>query len=937
MGSNLAISLIIGASVTGAVRGIKSLSNSLKLFRDNTLSTKNKLTALATQAGISLGSAASTLSALSSTVLAASKPAIAFESAMADVKKVVDFKTPEGFKNLSKDILELTRTLPMTSEELAAITASGGQLGVAEEDLKEFTTTIAKMSVAFDMSAEDSGDAMAKLANVYKIPIKEIGKLGDAINELSNSSPAKASDIVSTLGRIGGVAKQFGLTENAAAALANSFISLGKAPEVAGTAINGMLTKLMTADKGGKKFQAALASMGVSAKQLKADIAKNGEQALVGFLKKIQHMPKEKQMGILVDLFGLEYADDVAVLAGNVNVLEDSLKTLQQTDEKGKPKYLGSMEREFAARAATTENSLRLLKNSFTEIAINIGSQFLPIINKVINKIRPLIYSITDWIAQHQELVAVIVQGSVGIGAGVAAILALNGAFSGVLAVFAAGKGIIAGVNSGVMLLTKLVRFNLPLLLQLGSIFGGKLLVGIKAATQAVLFLGSSLLRLGGLVLSFVGRSFIALAGFIGKTVLVATKLAQVLMGALFKGIMLAGKALFFLGRAMLTNPIGLAITGIALAAYLIYRYWTPIKAFFGQLWDWVKLKFNAAWTWISGIWSQAAAWFSGIWDNINAFFHSGIGNITATILNWSPLGLFYKVFAGVLSWFGVDLPNNFTEFGKNLINGLVNGINRAWDSAKQTVSALGDSVKNWFAKKLGIHSPSRVFMGYGENTVDGLVIGVAKSAMKAANVVSGMGDKMQQAMPQTLTAPVVDTARTLTSATPKLKPTLSVVDTAHTLVAATPKLKPTTPVVDTAQTLVKITPQLKPAVTVPTKANKAVRQRPRGVDRRAADQATAALTATYLPPTMRQAAQAETKQKAVVSPLSQTLQQHQATSRQQGRDSGINVTFNPTINVNGASGQGVIEQVQQGLQMSLREFEQIINRVVDQKMRRSY
>ncbi|AEC17647.1 Phage-related minor tail protein [Gallibacterium anatis UMN179] len=866
MGSNLAISLIIGASVTGAVRGIKSLSNSLKLFRDNTLSTKNKLTALATQAGISLGSAASTLSALSSTVLAASKPAIAFESAMADVKKVVDFKTPEGFKNLSKDILELTRTLPMTSEELAAITASGGQLGVAEEDLKEFTTTIAKMSVAFDMSAEDSGDAMAKLANVYKIPIKEIGKLGDAINELSNSSPAKASDIVSTLGRIGGVAKQFGLTENAAAALANSFISLGKAPEVAGTAINGMLTKLMTADKGGKKFQAALASVGVSAKQLKADIAKNGEQALVGFLKKIQHMPKEKQMGILVDLFGLEYADDVAVLAGNVNVLEASLKTLQQTDEKGKPKYLGSMEREFAARAATTENSLKLLKNSFTEIAINIGSQFLPIINKVINKIRPLIYSITDWIAQHQELVAVIVQGSVGIGAGVAAILALNGAFSGVLAVFTAGKGIIAGVNSGVMLLTKLVRFNLPLLLQLGSIFGGKLLVGIKAATQAVLFLGSSLLRLGGLVLSFVGRSFIALAEFIGKTVLVATKLAQVLMGALFKGIMLAGKALLFLGRAMLTNPIGLAITAIALGAYLIYQYWQPIKAFFGDL-----------------------------WTNIKTFFNSGIGNITATILNWSPLGLFYKVFAGVLSWFGIDLPNNFTEFGKNLINGLVNGINRAWESAKQTVSELGDSVKNWFTEKLGIHSPSRVFMGYGENTVDGLVIGVAKSAMKVANAVSGMGEKMQQAMPKALSVPAIETALTLTNKLPQVTS------------------------VKTAQS------------TLSAKTKSIVRKHT--VNRAAADAATAALTASYLPSSLRQSVQQKSKPK----PLQEALQQRNVAVREQTKDNAITVTFNPTINVNGASGQGVIEQVQQGLQMSLREFEQMINRVVDQKMRRSY
>lgn len=190
-------------------------------------------------------------------VLVPIKAAMSFESSMADVRKVVDFDTPQQFREMEQQLLSMTHRIPMAATELAKIAASGGQLGVARQDIARFTETIAKMSVAFDMSAEQAGDSMAKLANVYKIPIKEIGKLGDAINHLSNSSPAKASDIVNTLGRVGGVAKQFGLTELQTASLTNAFISLGKSPEVAGTAINAMLTKLMTAEKGGKDFQAA--------------------------------------------------------------------------------------------------------------------------------------------------------------------------------------------------------------------------------------------------------------------------------------------------------------------------------------------------------------------------------------------------------------------------------------------------------------------------------------------------------------------------------------------------------------------------------------------------------------------------------------------------------------------------------------------------------
>ena len=308
MSSNLAIAITVGASVGSALAGLRRLNSAIATVRNNALTTSQKLKSLGATTMVGVTGAVTGIKATAGVVMGLAEEAIKFESAMADVKKVVDFESPDGLKNLQKDILEMTRTIPMAKEELAQIAASGGQLGVAEKDLKSFTETIAKMGVAIDMPAEQAGDSMAKLANVYQIPIAQIGKLGDAINHLSNSSPAKASDIVNALGRVGGVAKQFGLTELQAASLSNAFISLGKTPEVAGTAINGMLTKLMTADKQGKKFQAVLEGMGTDAKALKKAIAENGEQALMDFLRQIEKLPKENQMGALVDLFGLEYA-----------------------------------------------------------------------------------------------------------------------------------------------------------------------------------------------------------------------------------------------------------------------------------------------------------------------------------------------------------------------------------------------------------------------------------------------------------------------------------------------------------------------------------------------------------------------------------------------------------------------------------------------------
>lgn len=510
---------------------------------------------------------------------------------------------------------------------------------------------------------------MAKLANVYKIPIKEIGKLGDAINHLSNQSPAKARDIVNTLGRIGGVSKQFGLTENGATALSNTFISLGKTPEVAGTAINGMLTKLMTADKGGKKFQQALKDIGINSKQLKKAIAKDGEAALVSFLKTLEKVPKDKQMGILVDLFGLEYADDVAVIAGNVAEYEKNIKALSETDANGKPKYLDSMEKEFAARAATTENALRLLQGSFVKLGISIGQYILPVINEFVGWLQPIILSISEWVNTNSELMGSIAKWGTYLVGGIA------------------GFSAVVGVLSAFTFVT------------------------LKAVSVAQTLW--SVLAFGGKIVLGVGKIIFSVIGFIGKLLLpVILKLTYsfgVMIGYIVKGAVIFGKAILLMARSLLTNPIGLLITGIAVAAYFIYQNWSWVSGFFANLWANVTASFSAAWEWIKSVWSGMSGWiasawggvtqfFSDLWTNITTFFSSSIANISATIVNWSPLGLFYQAFAGVMSWFGVELPASFTDFGSRLINGLVEGIKAAWESVKGFVSGIGDSIKNAFS-----------------------------------------------------------------------------------------------------------------------------------------------------------------------------------------------------------------------------------------------
>ncbi len=765
---------------------------------------------------------------------------------------------------------------------------------------------------------------------------------------------------------MGGTAKQFGLTETAAASLANSFISLGKAPEVAGTAINGMLTKLMTAEKGGKAFQAALKTVGISAKELKGNIAKDGQAALIDFLRRLEKLPKDQAMGVLVDLFGREYADDVAVLAGNVDVLTNSIQTLQEVDEQGNLKYLGSMEKEFASRSATTENNLQLLKNSITEVGITIGSVLLPPINKFINVLKPVIHSIADWATANPGWVE--------------GIMMVGGAIAGAAIGFFAFKAILSTtlmvlipvfkvLKMGVTAIVTVVKFLW--FLTRGVLFLTKVLWGV---TKAIFIVGKALL------MNPIGIAAIAIAG------------AAYLIWRNWEPI----KSAFI---QLWSN----VVTAFNNAANWIKTTWSSVSSWFSNAWAVLKGYFNTGinaisqfirnfdplsvfqsiwatvinwateiWSVLSGLflngvtavastimnfnplaafqsaWGAINGWATNVWAELTGFFGSGIGNITATILSWNPLSLFVNAMSSVLSYFGVTLPASFTGFGKNIIDGLVGGIQKTWTAAKEKVSELGNSIKSWFASKLGIKSPSRVFMGFGQNTVEGLVIGIGKKIPLA--------NKMSHALANSIsTPPVVSTEYqietksipALTEVNHKSAPDKEVIS--KTIVfesieegtLSPPELKKeiTNQNDNPVHAAVSryVTPMLRP-IDLIGKVWKGLMNVVQG------SYSSASSGDILTTVSKENEVSGEGKEKIYVS-LSEKLgtesinqdrgmEKRETNSRQ---SSSVHVNFNPTIQVSMPNSTSVVEQVQEGLKISMYEFERVLEQILDQRQRRAY
>lgn len=346
--------------------------------------------------------------ALGATVAAPIKAAMDFESTMADIKKVVD--APKGadentfFKAIGKQVLDLSKVLPMTANEIGRIYALGGQSGIATEDLGKFTESAVKMGVAFDVSAEQAGQSMAELRSAFGMTQDQVNTLADQMNYLDNNGSAAAKDILEIVQRIGPLAKVAGVSAGQVAALGSTLRGMGVQNEIAATGIKNLFLTLAAGESATKGQRAVFKQLGYTSTEVAKSMQLDARKTMTVILKQIGKLSKDKQAAALSTLFGKEVVGSIAPLLTNLDQLEKNFDAVAD-----KTKYAGSMQKEFAARAATTENQLILFRNQITGLGVTIGSVLLPAVNSVLQTVGPWIGKVSELAEAHPVVTKAIV------------------------------------------------------------------------------------------------------------------------------------------------------------------------------------------------------------------------------------------------------------------------------------------------------------------------------------------------------------------------------------------------------------------------------------------------------------------------------------------------------------------------------------------------
>lgn len=295
----------------------------------------------------------------SSTLAKPLAQAIEFEDALASFNKVASLNKIE-LKQMSEELSTLGASFGKSSIEALEMAASASQLGIAKNDILKFVETSSKMALAFDIDAKSAANSMAKMMAQFSYSfdssgIEQVATLGDYINNLSNNMNATAKDITEVLTKTAGLGKIFGLQDKNIAGFAASFLHLGIAPDIAGTALKNFTTRLQ-AVSGNEKLQKSFEEiLSLDFETFKTKMKQDGEGSIKDLLKSISKLDNFEQTNFIKDFFGLEIAGPVATLATTLGEYEKALKGLKLST--------GDILRGANFKALELENFTELLKS----------------------------------------------------------------------------------------------------------------------------------------------------------------------------------------------------------------------------------------------------------------------------------------------------------------------------------------------------------------------------------------------------------------------------------------------------------------------------------------------------------------------------------------------------------------------------------------------
>lgn len=695
------------------------------------------------------------------------KPAIDFEKQMSSVQSVLDLeKQSAAMKQLTADARKWGASSSFSPGQAAQAQFALGSGGFNSDQIHKSLGGTLQLAEAGKVELERAAQIAVGTLNGFGLAADEIGRVNDVFLKGTNLTATSVDGLGETMKYVAPIAKAYGASIEQATAMTGLLGNNNILDTQAGTSLRSIMTRFAAPPSEARKAFA----------KLKIETADNNGQLrdmsdiLAEVNRKTAKLGSKDRLDFFKDIAGQEAISAFAVLVDQSAVFDkNSGKTVNKIKELTKEleRSEGAAARAAAILKDNLAGDIEQLGGSIQDLSISVLNALGSDIRGFVTGLGTFIDRIKDWVEANPELVRTIANIAVKLLMFKVAMLGVR--YTGNL-LFGTIFSLIAGITKFALIIW--------LVNKAADKFGINLPTRLGLISKSVRYLGQAFI--------FLSRQALPL---------------------LIAGIRT-------LSIALLTNPITWIITAVAALAFVIWKYWGPIKAFFSGFWDGLKIGFSplldsmsAAFTSLKNtlmplklVWDmivfgfglfktalssllspfqatneqlqtatsngksfgmalgailgtivtvgaslfnivgtaigntvgfivvnfgKVLTFFTNIWMQIKTAFNGGLLGISTLILNWSPIGLFYSVFAKVLSWFGIELPAKFTGFGTMLIDGLIKGIMSGFEKLKTVWASITNYIPTFFKKEQEIRSPSRVMARLGGHIMGGLNVGL--------------------------------------------------------------------------------------------------------------------------------------------------------------------------------------------------------------------
>lgn len=418
--------------------------------------------------------------ALAAGGVASAKFAIDFEDSFAGVKKTVD-ATPEQLAKIKQGIIDLSTTgidgrgaIPQTTTELNELAAAGGQLGISQENIVDFTEVMAQMGSATNLVGEEGAATLARFQNVMGVGQNEIRNIGSAIVDLGNHSATTESEIAEMALRMGKYGSSVRMSAADVLGYSAALSSLGIEAQMGGSAIGRTWLSIETAvASGGEGLTKFAKYSGKSAEKFKEQWNTDSSGAFNGLLKGLQ---SAENLTVALDDLGINNTQDIQAMMALVNGYDLVTESVNRSNTAYQENT--ALQEEFNAKNETTASKLANTKNNIIEAARSIGETMLPSIQDASTTVADFAKGLSQMSDEQKRAV-------VNTGATVIAIGAISkvsaGAIKGVGGIVEAVGNIKKAFSAG----GALTKFA-PTLTSIGAAAGPAALAVAGIATAAI-------------------------------------------------------------------------------------------------------------------------------------------------------------------------------------------------------------------------------------------------------------------------------------------------------------------------------------------------------------------------------------------------------------------------------------------------------------------